>query len=92
VVSFGGKVMKNVAGYDATKLFIGSFGTLGAITEMTLRLRSRPVDPLTLPSLPRVLSASGALKGPSEGRGAQQPKAADWVKKAFDSDGILSSL
>jgi glycolate oxidase FAD binding subunit len=34
----GGKVIKNVAGYDLAKLFTGSFGTLGAILEVALRL------------------------------------------------------
>lgn len=42
VVSFGGKTMKNVAGYDVGKLFIGSIGTLGAICELTFRLYSLP--------------------------------------------------
>ncbi len=37
-VRFGGRTMKNVAGYDMSKLFIGSFGTLGVITEITFRL------------------------------------------------------
>lgn len=37
-VSFGGRTMKNVAGYDMTKLFVGSFGVLGVITEITFRL------------------------------------------------------
>ncbi|MGH9037875.1 MAG: FAD-binding oxidoreductase [Acidimicrobiia bacterium] len=38
----GGKVIKNVAGYDLGKLFAGSFGTLGLVVEMALRLHPLP--------------------------------------------------
>ena len=41
----GGKVIKNVAGYDIAKLFSGSFGTLGAIVEVSVRLH--PIAPDT---------------------------------------------
>lgn len=41
-VKFGGRTMKNVTGYDMTKLFVGSFGVLGVITEVTYRLLPRP--------------------------------------------------
>jgi len=38
----GGKVVKNVAGYDLGKLFTGAFGTLGVVVEATFRLHPRP--------------------------------------------------
>jgi glycolate oxidase FAD binding subunit len=38
----GGKVVKNVAGFDLCRLLTGSWGTLGVITEVTLRLYARP--------------------------------------------------
>jgi glycolate oxidase FAD binding subunit len=45
VASAGGKVIKNVAGYDLAKLFTGSMGTLGAILEVSARLH--PLPPTT---------------------------------------------
>ena len=42
VAKSGGKVIKNVAGYDLAKLFTGSFGTLGAILEVSVRLHPLP--------------------------------------------------
>jgi glycolate oxidase FAD binding subunit len=44
VVRGGGKVVKNVAGYDLPKLFIGSYGTLGIVVEATFKLRPLPED------------------------------------------------
>jgi len=42
VAKAGGKVVKNVAGYDLSKLFTGSLGTLGVIAECNFRLHPRP--------------------------------------------------
>jgi glycolate oxidase FAD binding subunit len=41
-IKAGGRVVKNVAGYDLMKLHIGALGTLGIITQVTLKLRPRP--------------------------------------------------
>ena len=48
VVSTGGRVVKNVAGYDLAKLEIGGFGGFGIITEINLRLRAVPRADLTM--------------------------------------------
>ena len=76
VIRAGRPVVKNVAGYDLAKAFIGSFGTLGLITEVALKVASQPrarrtlvvpfddlargVD-LGLQLLPRALAASSIM-------------------------------
>ncbi|MFH1658291.1 MAG: glycolate oxidase subunit GlcE [Pseudomonadota bacterium] len=48
VLNFGGQVMKNVAGYDVSRLIAGSLGTLGVIAEVTLKVLPKPVAETTL--------------------------------------------
>lgn len=48
VLTFGGQVMKNVAGYDVARLLAGSLGTLGLILEVSLKVVPRPEIELTL--------------------------------------------
>lgn len=42
IIRTGGKTVKNVAGYDMNKLFIGAMGTLGVVSEITVKLRPVP--------------------------------------------------
>jgi glycolate oxidase FAD binding subunit len=68
LASSGGKVIKNVAGYDLAKLFCGSFGTLGLILSVSVRLHPLPVatatalgiaaDPELLASAAKALAAA----------------------------------
>lgn len=65
VAKAGGRVVKNVAGYDLMKLLVGSFGTLGIISEVTLRLY--PLPPMSATVLltgnpAEVATAAAALR------------------------------
>ena len=62
VVRTGGKNVKDVAGYSLTHLFVGSQGTLGIVTEATLRLRPAPPPKQTmLAFFPTIVAAGQAV-------------------------------
>jgi glycolate oxidase len=62
VIRTGGKNIKDVAGYDLTSVFVGSEGTLGLVTEATLRLLPLPPPKLTLIAFfPTIGSAGDAV-------------------------------
>lgn len=71
----GGKVVKNVTGYDLPKLMAGSFGTLTALTELTVKVLPAPEDTATLllfglDDAAAVAALERALRSPYEVSGA----------------------
>jgi glycolate oxidase FAD binding subunit len=99
VARAGGKVVKNVAGYDIGKLLAGSYGTLGLITEATFRLHPRPPaaayvsmaspDPETAAAA--LLTAGGSPLAPSAAEldwPAANAPAAVSVLLEGDADGV----
>ncbi|HYA37658.1 MAG TPA: glycolate oxidase subunit GlcE [Candidatus Methylomirabilis sp.] len=48
ILRFGGQVMKNVAGYDISRLMVGAFGTLGVLLDVSLKVLPKPARELTL--------------------------------------------
>jgi glycolate oxidase FAD binding subunit len=75
VLKNGGRVMKNVTGYDLVKLLAGAYGTLGVVSEVSLKVLPRPETQATVVlhglSLPDSVAAmSAALGSPFEVTGA----------------------
>jgi glycolate oxidase FAD binding subunit len=70
ILRFGGEVMKNVAGYDLSRLMAGSFGTLGVMLDVSLKVLPCPQAELTLA---QELSAAEALQRMNEWAGSPLP-------------------
>ena len=70
VLTFGGQVMKNVAGYDVSRLLAGSLGTLGLILEVSLKVMPMAAATVTLR---REMSADTALTKLNEWAGQPLP-------------------
>lgn len=60
VLRTGRRTAKGVAGYDLTRLFVGSEGTLGVLTEVTVALRPAPAESLTMVAVFPATTAAGA--------------------------------
>ena len=92
----GGKVIKNVTGYDLPKLMAGSYGTLAAIEEVTVKVLPRPETVATLLFTNIEPAAAGrlmtaALGSPHEVSGAAYlPRGTAMPSAALNSDGIVA--
>ena len=85
VVKNGGRVMKNVTGYDLVKLMAGSWGTLGVLTEVSLKVLPSVEDVTTLvmeglSAVNAVAAMSRALASPYEVSGAAWIEGAVWLR------------
>lgn len=84
LIRAGGRVVKNVAGFDLTRLFTGSWGTLGVITEISVRLRARPVAEANLAvELPDDRSAAIAALCREASQIRAEPYALELVEAGF---------
>jgi FAD/FMN-containing dehydrogenase len=86
----GAVTFKSVAGYDLPKLFCGSFGTLGVMTEMALRLYPKGADPfgkdlLPVPTRTPLLRSTYTAADPTEAA----ERIARKIKRSLDPDGIF---
>lgn len=63
ILRFGGEVMKNVAGYDISRLMAGAFGALGILLEVSLKVLPRPVNQVLVMQEANVQQSIKTLEG-----------------------------
>ncbi|MBU3616135.1 glycolate oxidase subunit GlcE [Polynucleobacter sp. JS-Polo-80-F4] len=87
-LSFGGKVMKNVAGYDVSRLLPGSLGTLALLLEASVKVLPKPAATATLRCQ---ISQANALRVLNEWAGQPLPLSAScWIGSSKGGDGELT--
>lgn len=87
-LSFGGKVMKNVAGYDVSRLMPGSLGTLALLLEASVKVLPKPAATATLRCQ---ISQEKALKALNEWAGQPLPLSAScWIGSGKGGNGELT--
>jgi glycolate oxidase FAD binding subunit len=87
-LSFGGKVMKNVAGYDVSRLLPGSMGTLALLLEASVKVLPKPAATATLRCQ---IPQEKALQILNEWAGQPLPLSAScWIGKGNSADGELT--
>lgn len=87
ILNFGGEVMKNVAGYDVSRLLAGSMGIFGALLEVSIKVAPKPFQERTV-----ILETdqAGALALFNQWRGQPVPiTATAWQENPESGDGLL---
>ncbi len=83
VLNFGGRVMKNVAGFDVSRLMVGALGTLGVLLEVSIRVIPMPEAEMTLSFIMNELQAIQSM---------QVWQAKPWPISALAYDGHILRL